>query len=46
MIIADENSVIVSCTAPKVVEEVVPGATPEITEPEQIQAKGKKEEEA
>ncbi len=45
VIIADENSVIVSCTAPKVAEEVVPGATPEITEPEQIQAKGKKDEE-
>lgn len=44
-ILGDENAVIVACVAPKVVEEPVPGATPEITEPEQIQAKGKKEEE-
>jgi large subunit ribosomal protein L25 len=45
-ILADENAVIVACAAPKVEAEPVPGAAPEITEPEQIQAKGKKEEEA
>ncbi|MFI5264221.1 MAG: 50S ribosomal protein L25 [Candidatus Kapaibacterium sp.] len=44
-ILADENAVIVACVAPKVVEEPVPGAVAEIVEPEQIQAKGKKEEE-
>lgn len=44
-IVGDETAVIVACVAPKVVEEKVPGATPEITEPEQIQAKGKKDEE-
>lgn len=45
VIIADENAVIVACSAPKVVEEPVPGVVAEVVEPEQIQAKGKKEEE-
>lgn len=46
-IIGDENAVIVACAAPKVAEEVVAGAVAaEVVEPEQIQAKGKKEEEA
>jgi large subunit ribosomal protein L25 len=44
-IMADENATIVSCVAPKVVEEPVPGAAPEMTEPEVVGAKGKKEEE-
>jgi len=44
--LADETSIVVACVAPKVVEEPVPGATTEVVEPEQIQAKGKKEEEA
>src|SRR5438105_1951171 len=45
-ILGDENSVIVACTAPKVVEEPVPGAAPEAAaEPEVVGAKGKKEEE-
>jgi large subunit ribosomal protein L25 len=45
-ILADETSMIVSCVAPKVETEATPGAAAEVTEPEQIQAKGKKEEEA
>ena len=45
-ILADENAVIIACAAPKVETEATPGAATEITEPEQIQAKGKKEEEA
>ncbi|MEP7234590.1 MAG: 50S ribosomal protein L25 [Ignavibacteriota bacterium] len=44
-ILGDENAVIVACVAPKVVEDPVPGATNEVVEPEQIQAKGKKDEE-
>lgn len=42
---ADETAVIVSCTPPKVETAATPGAAAEVTEPEQIQAKGKKEEE-
>jgi large subunit ribosomal protein L25 len=45
VILGDENAVIVACAAPKTAEEPVAGAA-EITEPEQIKAKGKKEEEA
>ena len=45
VILGDETSLIVACNAPKVVDET---ATPAavLAEPEQIQAKGKKEEEA
>jgi large subunit ribosomal protein L25 len=42
----EDSAVIVACAAPKVEVATTPGATPEVTEPEQIQAKGKKEEEA
>ncbi len=40
-IIGEETAVIVACAAPKVETAATPGA-PEITEPEQIQAKGNK----
>ncbi|HYM19826.1 MAG TPA: 50S ribosomal protein L25 [Candidatus Kapabacteria bacterium] len=44
-ILADENAVIVACAAPKVEAEVAATPQTEVVEPEQIQAKGKKEEE-
>lgn len=44
-VMGDETAVIVACTPPKNVEEPVAGAAAAIAEPEQIQAKGKKEEE-
>jgi large subunit ribosomal protein L25 len=44
-ILGDENATIVSCTPPKAEVVAVEGAAA-ITEPEQIQAKGKKDEEA
>jgi large subunit ribosomal protein L25 len=45
VIIGDENAVIAACVPPKVAEEVVATAATEIVEPEQIQTKGKKDEE-
>jgi large subunit ribosomal protein L25 len=44
-ILADENAVIVACAAPKVETEAATTPQTEMVEPEQIQAKGKKEEE-
>ena len=45
-ILADEHAVIVACVPPKAAEEPAAGETAaQITEPEQIQAKGKKEDE-
>ena len=41
----DSHSVIVAVAAPKTAEEATPAAETVITEPEQIKAKGKKEEE-
>ncbi|MEI8135370.1 MAG: 50S ribosomal protein L25 [bacterium] len=43
-ILGDENAVIVACVAPKVADATATPGT-EIVEPEQIQAKGKKDEE-
>jgi large subunit ribosomal protein L25 len=43
-VVGDENAVIVACVPPKVSEETT--AQTEVTEPEQIQAKGKKDEES
>ncbi len=45
VIVGDETSIIVACNAPKTVDETAVAAT-EVVEPEQIKAKGKKEEEA
>lgn len=45
VIVGDDTSIIVACNAPKTVDETAVAAT-EIAEPEQIKAKGKKEEEA
>jgi large subunit ribosomal protein L25 len=44
-VLGDENAVIVAVVPPKISEEAAVPQT-EVTEPEQIQAKGKKEEEA
>jgi len=44
VILGDPNAVIVTCVPPKQVDETAAGTA--IAEPEQIQAKGKKEEEA
>ncbi len=44
-IIGDPKSVIVTVAPPKTAEEVAPTAETVVTEPEQIKAKGKKEEE-
>ncbi len=44
-IVADPHAVIVTIAAPKTAEETAPAAEAVITEPEQIKAKGKKEEE-
>lgn len=44
-IIADPHAVIVTIAAPKTAEEVAPAAETVVTEPEQIKAKGKKDEE-
>lgn len=45
-IMGDENAVIVACQHPKTAVEETPAAGEVIAEPEQIQAKGKKDEEA
>ena len=45
-ILGEQNAVIVSCVPPKQHEEVATGATAALADPEQIQAKGKKDEEA
>ncbi len=45
-VIGDQNSVIVQVIPPKAAEETVADGAAVITEPEQIKAKGKKEEEA
>jgi large subunit ribosomal protein L25 len=44
-ILGDETAVIVACVPPKVAEEVTPAVGTEVVEPEQIQTKGKKEDE-
>lgn len=45
VIVGDETSIIVACNAPKTTDDTAVAAT-EVVEPEQIKAKGKKEEEA
>jgi large subunit ribosomal protein L25 len=45
-ILGDQNAVIVACVPPKAATETTEVAAAVVTEPEQIQAKGKKEEEA
>ncbi len=42
----DENAMIIACNTPKVADETAATPGAEMTEPEQIKAKGKKEEEA